>query len=289
MDTQVAEAFERQPAGLKPVAAFRAAFRAVAGSFRTPRRSPHLARGRPVALRSAFPRPIGAASMPVSTSRPMKAPGTGRIEGMTEIAGASKDRPDGLRERKKARTRAAIREHALRLFRANGYQRTTVEKIAEAAEVSVSTFFRYFPTKEDVVLQDDMDTRMVEALGRQPADLSPLAAVRAAVRDAFASYTEADLAVIAETTLLTMTVPEIRARATDEFARTIGVIGEALAKRAGRPADDLAVRTAAGAIIGVMMSITMPWHGWSSDMQTIEDVFGRIDQALALLEAGLPL
>ena len=219
----------------------------------------------------------------------MKAPGAGRIEGMTEIAGASQDRPDGLRERKKARTRASIREHALRLFRANGYQRTTVEQIAAAAEVSPSTFFRYFPTKEDVVLQDDMDTRMVEALERQPADLSPLAAVRAAVQGAFASYTEADLAVIAETTMLTMTVPEIRARATDEFVRTIGVIGEALAKRAGRPADDLAVRTAAGAIIGVMMSITMPWHGWSSDMQRIEDVFGRIDQALALLEAGLPL
>jgi AcrR family transcriptional regulator len=208
---------------------------------------------------------------------------------VTAHPGAGQDRPDGLRERKKARTRAAIREHALRLFRENGYQRTTVEKIAEAAEVSVSTFFRYVPSKEDVVLQDDMDTRMIEALERQPADLSPLRAVRAAVHDAFASYTEADLEVIAETTLLSMTVPEIRARATDEFTRTIGVIGEALAKRAGRPADDLAVRTAAGAIIGVMMSLTMPWEGWASDMQTIEDLFGRIDQALALLEAGLPL
>jgi AcrR family transcriptional regulator len=211
------------------------------------------------------------------------------MEGVTAIPGAGQDRPDGLRERKKARTRAAIREHALRLFRESGYQRTTVEQIAAAAEVSPSTFFRYFPTKEDVVLQDDMDTRMIEALERQPADLSPLSAVRAAVRDTFASYTEADLEVIAETTLLSMTVPEIRARATDEFTRTIGVIGEALAKRAGRPADDLAVRTAAGAIIGVMMSLTMPWEGWASDMQTIEDLFGRIDQALALLEAGLPL
>jgi AcrR family transcriptional regulator len=209
--------------------------------------------------------------------------------GVTVIPGTGQDQPDSLRERKKARTRAAIREHALRLFRERGYQRTTVEQIAAAAEVSPSTFFRYFPTKEDVVLQDDMDTRMIEALERQPADLSPLSAVRAAVRDAFASYTEADLEIISETTALSVSVPEIRARATDEFARTIGIIGEALAKRAGRPADDLPVRAAAGAIIGVMMALTMPWDGWTTDRQAIADLFGRVDQALALLEAGLPL
>jgi len=204
------------------------------------------------------------------------------------MLGTSQDRPDGLRERKKAKTRASIREHAVRLFREQGYHATTVEQIAAAAEVSPSTFFRYFPTKEDVVLQDDMDTRMVEALERQPAGLGPLVAVRAAVQEAFASYTAADLDLFSENAALTVTVPEIRARALDEFARTIGVISEALAKRAGRPADDLAVRTTAGAIIGVIMSITMPWAG-SSDRQNIEDTFQRIDQALALLEAGLPL
>jgi AcrR family transcriptional regulator len=199
------------------------------------------------------------------------------------------DRPDGLRERKKARTRASIREHALRLFREQGYQATTVEQIAAAAEVSPSTFFRYFPTKEDVVLQDDMDTRMIEALEQQPAGLGPLSAVRAATQQVFASYTAADLAVIGETTRLTMTAPEVRARALDEFARTIGVVAEAVANRAGRPADDLAVRTMAGAIVGVIMSITMPWEGWGDGRQTIEDTFGRIDRGLALLEAGLPL
>ncbi len=100
----------------------------------------------------------------------------------------SEGQQSGLRERKKARTRASIREHALRLFREQGYHATTVEQIAAAAEVSPSTFFRYFPTKEDVVLQDDMDTRMVEALERQPAGLGPVTAVRAATREVFASY-----------------------------------------------------------------------------------------------------
>jgi AcrR family transcriptional regulator len=194
----------------------------------------------------------------------------------------------GLRERKKARTRASLREHALRLFREQGYQATTVEQIAAAAEVSASTFFRYFPTKEDVVLQDDMDTRMVAALEAQPPELGPVAAARAAAQQVFGSYTAADIDVIRETTNLTMTVPEIRARALDEFARTITVVAEAVAKRAGRSADDLAVRTIAGAIIGVIMAITLPWEGWS-DQTSFEDTFSRIDGALALLEAGLPL
>jgi MftR C-terminal domain len=59
-------------------------------------------------------------------------------------------------------------------------------------------------------------------------------------------------------------------------------------KRTGRAPDDLAVRTVAGAIIGVIMSITIPWENWS-DGTSFEDTFARIDEALALLEAGLPL
>jgi AcrR family transcriptional regulator len=196
--------------------------------------------------------------------------------------------PAGLRERKKARTRASLREHALRLFREQGYQATTVEQIAAAAEVSPSTFFRYFPTKEDLVLQDDMDIRMIAAFEQQPPGLGPVAAVRAAARQMFASYTAGDMDVLRETTALTMTVPEIRARAMDEFARTIGLIAGAVAKRAGRPADDLAVRTIAGAITGVIMAIAIPWEGLSEE-RGFEDMFERLDQALALLEAGLPL
>jgi AcrR family transcriptional regulator len=191
----------------------------------------------------------------------------------------------GLRERKKARTRVAIREHALRLFREQGYTATTIDQIAAAADVSPSTFFRYFPTKEDVVLQDDLDALALGSFESQPPDLSPVAAFRAAAASAFASLSEDDLASLQETIALTLSVPEVRARAIDEFARTIGVIAEATARRSGRDPGDFEVRNLAGAVVGVIMSATMPWSG----AEPAADMLGRIDAALAHLEAGLPL
>jgi AcrR family transcriptional regulator len=194
----------------------------------------------------------------------------------------------GLRERKKARTRAAIREHALRLFREQGYGATTVDQIAEAADVSPSTFFRYFPTKEDVVLQDELDIMAAGAFESQPADMPPVTAFRAATREALGSLGEDELAKLRETAELTLTIPELRARAMDEFARTINVIAEAAASRSGRDPNDFAVRNVAGAIIGVIMAATMPWSDWTEERQEA-DMFARIDAALAHLEAGLPL
>ena len=193
-----------------------------------------------------------------------------------------------LRERKKARTRASIREHAVRLFQEKGYQETTVEQIAAAAEVSPSTFFRYFPTKEDVVLQDDMDLRLLEMLSKQPADMAPLAAIRAAVREAVSSFGEAEMAQLQASTELMMSVPEIRARAMDEFARTIEVIAEAVGQRAGRSPQDMAVRVFAGAVVGVIMSVALPWHNLGGGEHTRE-MFAGIEEGLALLESGLPL
>jgi AcrR family transcriptional regulator len=170
----------------------------------------------------------------------------------------------------------------LRLIREQGYDATTVEQIAEAAEVSPSTFFRYYPTKEDVVLQDDLDLLWIEAFRAQPPELSTIAAMRAALREAFANMSEADMTVLRETMDLAA-IPAVRARMLDEFARTTQVLAGVIAERAGRAPDDFAVVTAAGAVLGVAMAA---YFTASDDIRAFAD---RYERGLALLEAGLPL
>src|SRR4029077_10354819 len=165
----------------------------------------------------------------------------GTIGGMIAMLG-SQGQPSGLRERKKARTRASIREQALRLFREQGYHATTVEQIAEAAEVSPSTFFRYFPTKEDVVLQDDMELLWMDVFLAQPSDMGPIAALRAAIRAAFQGMGAEELGQLRETMDMAIAVPAVRARMLAEFARTTQVIAQAVAERTGKDASDFAVQ-----------------------------------------------
>jgi AcrR family transcriptional regulator len=194
------------------------------------------------------------------------------------------DRPkSGLRERKKARTRAAIQEVALRLFSRQGYAETTVDQIAEAAEVSPSTFFRYFPTKEEVVTYDALDPIFIEAFRAQPPELRPLEAMRAAMVQVLGSEPP-ELAQQDVRAALIMTVPELRMRMLDSIVDTIDLFSEVIAERVGRDADDFDVRTLVGAATGVAIS-TWLTSGGSMDKKFI-GLYGR---ALELLEAGLPI
>jgi AcrR family transcriptional regulator len=194
------------------------------------------------------------------------------------------DLPLGLRERKKARTRAAIQEHALRLFREQGYHQTTVEQIAEAAEVSPSTFFRYFPTKEDVVLFDATDPIMLDRFAEQPPDISLVEALRRTLREVYSGLSEEQLRREYERTELTMSVPELRARALLMFAGTIDFMIPRLAERLGRAPDDPELRTFCGAIMGAIMGQYLAYSG-----KGVSDLVLKIDEALALLEDGLKI
>jgi AcrR family transcriptional regulator len=194
----------------------------------------------------------------------------------------SSDQRLGLRERKKLKTRKAIQENAFRLFAEQGYEATTVEQIAEAAEVSPSTFFRYFPTKEDVVLEDDYDPLIFEILLGQPAGLSPLEAVRRTTVSLIRMMSPEEQQAIYQRVKLSMDVPALRARQWESFEQGGQVIASALARRTGRPDDDFELRALTMALMGAQMIALLHW----AETGGTADFAGLLDKALAILARG---
>ena len=142
-------------------------------------------------------------------------------------------RAGGLRQRKKARTRAELQRHALRLFRDRGYAATTVDDIAAAADVSRSTFFRYFPSKEDVVLFDDVDPLMAEAFAEQPAGTPLLGALRIALRTAFSRLSPEKRELEEVRMDLVRQVPELAAAVRERGGMSVDVVATAIGESLG--------------------------------------------------------
>src|SRR6185295_3423553 len=133
-----------------------------------------------------------------------------------------------------------------------------VEQIAEAAEVSPSTFFRYFPTKEDVILTDDYDPMIVAAIKAQPPGTPPVPALVNAMREVFLNLTPEEWDSERRRQRIYQTVPELRAAAMNQTVSAIELLAAALAEREGRPPDDRKSRVIAGAIVGVVLAIVPP-------------------------------
>ena len=193
-------------------------------------------------------------------------------------------RQQSLRERKKAKTRAAIQAHALRLFHEQGYEATTIEQIIGVAEVSESTLFRYFPTKEALVLTDEYDPQLVASFRAQPADLSLVQALRASFREVFGTLGARERAAQRQRTALILAVPALRAGMLAQFADAMDLLAEAIAARAGREPGDFTVRTVAGAVLGVMIAVL---SAMARDPDA--DMAELIDNALDQLENGLKM
>jgi AcrR family transcriptional regulator len=185
----------------------------------------------------------------------------------------------GLRERKKIQTKETIQREAYRLFEEQGYANTTVEQIAEAAEVSPSTFFRYFPSKELVLMADDLDRVTVDALAKQPADLSPLQAFRGAFDITMKIVSNDGWELERARQRLVFSIPELKAAQFDAYGRIIRLLSEAECRRTGREGDDFEVRVFFGVLAGALMAV-------------IDHSPGAVDQlyrALDFIEAGMPL
>ncbi|WP_131742540.1 acyl-CoA-like ligand-binding transcription factor [Actinomadura roseirufa] len=191
-----------------------------------------------------------------------------------------------LRERKKLKTRRAIQDHALRLFGEQGYDETTVEQIAAAAEISPSTFFRYFPTKEDVVVTDEYDPIMAQMFRAQPPGMSPLEALRAVFRELLPLMYESEMETITTRLRLTASVPAVRARTFESMHDgTLRVLKEITAERVGRPGTDPEVEAFTWAVVGVLQAALYRWL----DGEPLENLPALIDRNLDFLGRGCPL
>jgi AcrR family transcriptional regulator len=192
-----------------------------------------------------------------------------------EYGGPAIERSYDLRERKRTRTRLAIQADAIRLFAEKGYENTTVEDIAYAAAISPRTFFRYFPTKEDVVLWDEYDPVVEDLVATRPPDESAALTVRAVIVESLGGIYRRDRAELLTRVRLLTTVPELRARLLEtqsgghEFASML----------ARRGADELEARVVLAAMGAIVVAALDVWQRDDGKSDVLA-IFDRMTKAL---------
>ncbi|MFE6090565.1 TetR/AcrR family transcriptional regulator [Streptomyces massasporeus] len=192
--------------------------------------------------------------------------------------------PLGLRERKKIKTRRAIRAAAYALIEEQGYDATTIEQIADRAEVSPSTVFRYFPAKEDIVVTDAWDPVMTAELRARPVDEPWADTLRHVLRTALDLTLAEEPDVTRLRTRLGVEVPAVRARMLENAAATGRLLRDALAERSGLDPDGLELRVFAMSVMGGLLEAS---HYWAETGHR-DDIRDLVDRALDVLEHGLP-
>jgi AcrR family transcriptional regulator len=161
------------------------------------------------------------------------------------------------RQRKKNATRNRIRASALRLFREQGYEATTVEQIAAAAGVSHMTFFRYFPAKEDVVLSDSHDPLIAGLIAQTPATWPPIDRVREALLQGLRQVYDTERDTLLAQNKLIVSTPVLRDRLWAEQINTQQLILEALGGR-GRHAS-FETRVTVAACLAAATTAILTW------------------------------
>ena len=199
------------------------------------------------------------------------------------MTNVTQDAPVGLRERKKARTREAIIDAAVALFEQEGYDETTVQQIAAAAEVSERTFFRYFDSKLDVVMGLKEQAEDVAALvADRPAQESPLEAMRQVVRQKMSDVLASEDVVVRQLRIL-MGTPSLRSFAYEHFNEHRDELAAAFAQRLRVPVTDLTPQVTATAVGGTLWTVI---DRWVEEGSPTERLIPLVDEAFDLLERG---
>ncbi|MEU6558251.1 TetR/AcrR family transcriptional regulator [Nocardia nova] len=202
----------------------------------------------------------------------------------TTAPGESPGRRVGLREQHKIRTRTAIREAAMRLFAEQGYTPTTVEQIAKAADVSHTTFFRYFTSKEQVVISDDLAEEREATIAALPPGLGRFDLVRTLLREIYRISTEDPWASNPDRMRLIQAEPMLRTAYQIESDRALFGGVAFVADYLGIDPEDQRLRVFVAAVRGVLMHV-------ANDVEDPRDpeVLATLLEAVDLLEQGLPL
>jgi AcrR family transcriptional regulator len=185
----------------------------------------------------------------------------------------------GRRARNRERVRAAIEDAALRLFVERGFEATTVDEIADAADVSARTFFNYFPTKEEVVFgrQRDRSDEVREAIARRPASEPPLDAIRSGIHQLASDLSEGENVI---RRMKTMTrSPTLLGRQAQIRDRWTDSIADALARRDGTREPTRVHRLTAHIAIGVLGASLETWistDGAADLHRLIDEGFGDL-------------
>lgn len=191
------------------------------------------------------------------------------------------------RERKKLETRQALERAALRLFAERGYEQTTVEDIAEAADVAVRTFFRYFSSKQDVLFGDvvtERVTRLRTGLAARPMDESPLESVTAVMDQLDFDGPDEEQQILARMDLMRQQ-PSFVGRYLEIIDEMRLAVVDFVASRTGLdPRRDLYPTLVAGACAASWDAAVKLWAESGATLSLPE----LRRQAFAALSAGLP-
>ena len=191
----------------------------------------------------------------------------------------------GIRERKKQETREALHRAALRLYVEYGSEAVTVSEICDAAGVSRRTFFNYFESKDDAVLDWDeapSGGSLLDRIAGRPAEEDPMEAVHQAVRSGI--IRQLDHPTWRQRQQLVRQRPQLVQVAFASKARTQDLMTQGIARRTGLAADDLYPRVLASAAHAVTRAALAKWNPEDSGTELLRIV----DESFEMARSGFP-
>ncbi|MPZ63106.1 MAG: TetR family transcriptional regulator [Propionibacteriales bacterium] len=195
-------------------------------------------------------------------------------------------RPDvGLRERKKLRAMRHIQEVALDLFDEHGYAAVTIERVAAEAEVSPSSIYRYFGTKEQLVLYDEYDPMILDMIDKEPAEVDPMEAIRRSISYIAKEILPGDEELIRRRMRYAWNEPAVRSGLVRQVEEAEAMIREGLARRTGKDGGDLELKVVSAALVGGFVAVLEYWH--QTDYRDSLDAV--LERAFDVLSGGLKL